>query len=285
MERETVVDQRRRSFFVVDNVVILEYAEKIGSNALALYVILACHTGAETGECYPSIKRLMKLMDRSRTVVFESIEVLKAHGLLSAQQRRMADGGLTSNLYTLLALPDSPVPMAAEVRNGLDEGGTDGLRGSGCAGDDTRPQNERSPVRIVDREQDVVLNQTYLNQTNLKRSAPEALEAQAPIPPRGRVGRPSEVETAEFFKASGSTGVEAGRFWNFYESKGWLVGRAPMRDWRAAARNWMMRKREEVVRSGSAAADSGRSSLAEMSERNEARLEEMRARGVLRPRV
>ena len=49
MERETVVDRRRHSFFVVENVVILEYAERIGSHALALYVILACHARAETG--------------------------------------------------------------------------------------------------------------------------------------------------------------------------------------------------------------------------------------------
>ena len=54
----------------------------------------------------------MKLMRRSRPVVFEAIEVLKAHGLLSVQQRRMADGGLTSNLYTLRALPERSVPVA-----------------------------------------------------------------------------------------------------------------------------------------------------------------------------
>lgn len=32
--------------------------------------------------------------------------------------------------------------------------------------------------------------------------------------------------------------VEAQRFWDYYESNGWKVGRNPMRDWRAAARNW-----------------------------------------------
>ena len=32
--------------------------------------------------------------------------------------------------------------------------------------------------------------------------------------------------------------VDAERFWNFYESKGWKVGKNPMKDWRAAVCNW-----------------------------------------------
>ena len=35
---------------------------------------------------------------------------------------------------------------------------------------------------------------------------------------------------------------EAAKFWDFYESKGWLVGRTKMKDWRAAARNWLRNK-------------------------------------------
>ena len=33
--------------------------------------------------------------------------------------------------------------------------------------------------------------------------------------------------------------AEAKKFWNYYESKGWVVGRSPMKKWDAAARNWM----------------------------------------------
>jgi hypothetical protein len=32
--------------------------------------------------------------------------------------------------------------------------------------------------------------------------------------------------------------VEARRFWDYYESNGWKVGRNPMKDWKAAVRNW-----------------------------------------------
>lgn len=32
--------------------------------------------------------------------------------------------------------------------------------------------------------------------------------------------------------------VDAERFWNYYESNGWKVGRNPMKDWKACVRTW-----------------------------------------------
>ena len=32
--------------------------------------------------------------------------------------------------------------------------------------------------------------------------------------------------------------IDVGRFYDFYECKGWKVGKNPMKDWRAAVRNW-----------------------------------------------
>jgi hypothetical protein len=34
---------------------------------------------------------------------------------------------------------------------------------------------------------------------------------------------------------------EADKFWNFYESKGWKVGRSPMKSWTAAMTGWLKR--------------------------------------------
>lgn len=46
----------------------------------------------------------------------------------------------------------------------------------------------------------------------------------------------SDVESEA--KVMGMPNVEAAKFWDFYESKGWKVGRNPMKSWRAALRNW-----------------------------------------------
>lgn len=44
-----------------------------------------------------------------------------------------------------------------------------------------------------------------------------------------------------FFEEKKFPATEAEKFYNYFQSNGWKVGgKAPMKDWRAAARNWML---------------------------------------------
>jgi len=48
-------------------------------------------------------------------------------------------------------------------------------------------------------------------------------------------------EVREFFESNDQTEIEAERFYNYFSSVGWVVGgRRPMKDWQAAARNWIL---------------------------------------------
>jgi len=53
--------------------------------------------------------------------------------------------------------------------------------------------------------------------------------------------RPENLHQAvSYFEEKKSTGAEAEKFYNYFESVGWRVGgRATMKDWHAAARNWI----------------------------------------------
>lgn len=55
--------------------------------------------------------------------------------------------------------------------------------------------------------------------------------------------KPRDIaEVCAYFKSHGLNGTaqhEAERFWNFYDSKGWKVGKTPMVRWRGAAANWI----------------------------------------------
>ena len=44
---------------------------------------------------------------------------------------------------------------------------------------------------------------------------------------------------------------EAEKFWNFYESKGWMVGKNPMKNWHSAAANWIkgIEKEKNTIKS------------------------------------
>lgn len=49
---------------------------------------------------------------------------------------------------------------------------------------------------------------------------------------------PTTQDVADYCKEKGITTVDAERFVDFYSSKGWMVGKNKMKDWKAAVRNW-----------------------------------------------
>jgi hypothetical protein len=52
---------------------------------------------------------------------------------------------------------------------------------------------------------------------------------------------PSMEHVKIYFDEKGISSNEAEKFFNYFESNGWLVGgRAKMKDWKAAARNWIL---------------------------------------------
>ncbi|WP_445716179.1 transcriptional regulator [Flavobacterium sp.] len=60
-----------------------------------------------------------------------------------------------------------------------------------------------------------------------------------------RPSKPTQEETQIYFLEKNFTEIEAQRFFNYFESNGWLVGgRTKMKDWKAAARNWMLNARK-----------------------------------------
>ncbi|OAB25327.1 hypothetical protein SAMN05444395_10939 [Flavobacterium fryxellicola] len=53
--------------------------------------------------------------------------------------------------------------------------------------------------------------------------------------------KPTLALAKEYFKFQQYSEFEAERFFNYYSSNGWLIGgKTKMKDWKAAARNWML---------------------------------------------
>jgi len=52
-----------------------------------------------------------------------------------------------------------------------------------------------------------------------------------------RIGKPSIEEIQSYITETGSC-VDAMKFYDYYESNGWKVGKNPMKDWKATIRNW-----------------------------------------------
>ena len=80
-------------------------------------------------------------------------------------------------------------------------------------------------------------------------SAPHPPVAPYPLPPRKpkAFAKPSVKEAEEYMLSQKelcanaiTARAQALRFVNYYESNGWKVGRNAMKDWRAAANNWLL---------------------------------------------
>lgn len=54
---------------------------------------------------------------------------------------------------------------------------------------------------------------------------------------------PPTFEMVEAYIEENNYNVDAGAFMDYYESKGWMVGKAKMKDWQASVRNWNRNER------------------------------------------
>jgi hypothetical protein len=56
--------------------------------------------------------------------------------------------------------------------------------------------------------------------------------------------KPTGIELQTYAREIGYFGFDHNEFLDHYESNGWRVGKAPMKDWKAAVRNWRRRESE-----------------------------------------
>ena len=76
------------------------------------------------------------------------------------------------------------------------------------------------------------------------RAPVEPAPADKSEPGRRRFVPPSVEQVAAYCRERGNS-IDPDAFVNYYTSKGWTVGRSPMKDWKAAVRTWEQRRRAE----------------------------------------
>ena len=127
------------------------------------------------------------------------------------------------NQTTIAGRLDEIVRLLSEIRDGLSTScpqPCSQLRG--CVAQ-TKEEKEPSP-RTPYREKE----ETGENNRNART--------------REKFVKPTLEEVAAYMREKGYS-VDAEEFWNFYESKGWKVGRDPMKSWQAACVTWQKKER------------------------------------------
>lgn len=92
------------------------------------------------------------------------------------------------------------------------------------------------PVEEKEQEKDIDKSISKKNDTLFPIEEAGTQEEKV-APKRRRFVKPTEEEVAAYCLER-KNNISATQFINFYESKGWMVGSNPMKDWKAAVRTW-----------------------------------------------
>jgi hypothetical protein len=87
--------------FRLDNCLIDDYAAEIGAMGVAIYAVLQRYADRTTGQCWPSVATIARLLRLSKNCVKKYLHLLARRGLITIAPRYTADGDHTSNLYTV----------------------------------------------------------------------------------------------------------------------------------------------------------------------------------------
>jgi hypothetical protein len=104
--------QPRPNTYRVDNIIIDDYAGKIGAIGVAIYNVLARYADRQTGICYPCIGTIARKLKLGRTTVKKYLRILLNHSLIAISSRLSDEGDPTSNSYMLL----DPSPEKVALR-------------------------------------------------------------------------------------------------------------------------------------------------------------------------
>ena len=103
--------------------------------------------------------------------------------------------------------------------------------------------NPEETQTVTTPNPNVTLNTNHKPLTTNQEPLISNMVAVAPVEQRKRFTPPTVIEISCQMESKGLPLNEADReadsFWNFYESKGWFVGKNKMKNWKAAVNNWL----------------------------------------------
>ena len=104
-------------------------------------------------------------------------------------------------------------------------------------------QNNSKEIKVIQNNQS--FQETETETRNKKQEIEkEIVKEKVAIAPR--FTKPTLQDVQKYVDEQ-NLAMDSQSFVDFYESKGWKVGREPMKDWKAAARNWARREKHNTI--------------------------------------
>ena len=116
-------------------------------------------------------------------------------------------------------------------------------------GSETSSTQRSRKCRLKQKEQKALQCNTNATDVQQKRYGEIDIEKEIDIDiekeKKSRNFVPPSLSEVKAYCQERNNGINPEQFIDFYESKGWFVGKNKMKDWKAAVRNWEQRRKEE----------------------------------------
>lgn len=206
-------DINSAGYGIIPKLVMQDSELDIGAKAVYAYF---CSFAGAGDTCFPSRDKICLDLGVSKNTITKYITQLVRRGYIGVEQSK-GNGRFANNVYTLR----SEVGPCTKKQ------------------DTEEPYTEIPCTKISDTENLGYENLTPNNNSikNNSSSKSNSLNNTGPTAPRARFVKPTLDEIKAYCKERRNA-VDPERFLAYYESNGWKVGKNPMKDWKAAVRNW-----------------------------------------------
>lgn len=203
------------SFMTSDKVDFL-MSQKNGANYVVLYQMLCLKTINTAGELARSIGEIIMPFDELK--IQRDCKYFEIDTIRIALELYKRLGMIYSNDNGILQITDFKNMVGSETdyasQKRIQRNYESKMLGADSSVDNVHIENRDKILDIRDKEKDI-----------------------KDIVGKSRFTPPTHKEVDSYIKAQGYD-MDANRFIDFYESKGWMVGKNKMKNWQAAVRNW-----------------------------------------------
>lgn len=244
---QAAVEDGRRSIIYIDSK-LDDYG--LTTRQFRVYCHLARRASGMGREAWPSVASIAKVCRMREDAARESLAELVSMGLL-----RFRDNPGKTRIYTLTDSSEWSSQNCESGNNPSGFGGAPRNNPSAFGGAHPSPGfggdpsalggDEGNPLKVIQEGNPFVAGNppatVIVKPTSLKttpRKAEGTPGSAAPL--KKQFSPPSVDECVAYADSIGLPCLEAEKFVNYHESKGWVVGNSPMKSWQAAMRTWKL---------------------------------------------
>lgn len=197
-----------------------------------------------SSELIESIVNRLVLWEFFDKNLFDSVKVLTSRGIqrryFEAVKRRKAEGGLP---YLLVNVCNNTVNVCNNTFS-------DDINASKNPTKESKEKESKENKEKTQKKADgAAFPSAHTACDSVKiQSGDAAIEERKSSAQKKESGArftPPAVEEVAAYCAERGNNVDAHAWWDFYQSKGWMVGKNRMKDWKAAVRTWEQRHKDE----------------------------------------